>query len=358
MKRIWPWLVILVLALPTFSLMVRTGIFTMHDPHIFRIKEFADCIADGNFPCRWAADSGKGYGEPLFNFYAQFPYWLTEIVHFTGLSLLDSAKVIYSLSLVLSGLTMFLLARKYWGITGGLVSAVLYLYAPYRAVDVWVRGALPEALAYILYPLLIYFLDAFFDKRQNKYLLGFALILALLVTTHNLSFAMFAPFLGLYWLFKCLKSRSFGSFWGLLSAGIMAFALSAYYLLPVIVENHLVTLSSTVTGYYDFHIHFTTLNELFISRFWGYGASLWMKKFLSVSIGQLHWILPLLLVIISVFRRKVRSEFVIFCLLGVGALFMTHGKSSLIWNLVPVMKYIQFPWRFLSVALLDRKSVV
>jgi len=309
------------------------------------------CVRDGIFPCRWSADSGKGYGEPLFNYYAQFPYWLAELVHISGLSLLDSAKVVYGLSLILSGLTMFLLARRYWGTAGGMVSAVLYLYAPYRAVDVWVRGALPEALAFIYYPLIIYFLDLYADKRRVKYILGFAIALALLVTTHNLSFVMFVPFLGVYWLVKSVRLKSFGSFWGLVAGGLLAFALSAYYLLPVIAESGLVSLSATTQGYYDFHIHFTTLNELFISRFWGYGASLWARKFLSVSIGQLHWILPLFLIVFGVLKRKINQSFLVFCLLGLGALFLTHGKSSFIWNLVPFMKYIQFPWRYLSIAL-------
>lgn len=354
MKKIWPWLLVLILALPTFSLMVRSGIFTIHDPHLFRIKEFASCAQDGIFPCRWAADSGKGYGEPLFIFYAQFPYWITQSFHFIGFSLLDSAKIVYSLSLVLSGLTMFLLAERYWGTKGGLISSVLYIYAPYRAVDVWVRGALPEALAYVYYPLLIYFLDLYLEKRQYIHILGLGLTLALLITTHNLSFVMFAPFMGGWWLFRCLKLRSFSSIRGLFGAGFIALALSAYYLLPVIAESHLVTLSATVQGYYDFHIHFTTLKELFISRYWGYGASLWARKFLSVSIGQVHWILPVILLPFAVIKfirhEPLATSYLLLLLLGFGALFLTHGKSSFIWNLVPFMKYIQFPWRFLSVA--------
>ncbi len=343
--------VLVVLALPTFSLMVRSGIFTMHDPHLFRMKEFDQCIKDRVFPCRWAADSGKGYGEPLFNYYAQFPYWLTELVHFTGLSLLDSAKIVYGLSLLLSGFTMFLLARKYWGNKGGLVSAVFYLYAPYRSVDVWVRGALPEALSFVLYPLLIYFLDLYLEKHSSRYLLLLAMSLALLITTHNLSVFMFLPFLGLYWLIGAVHRHDFSGVPGLVLVGIIALGLSAYYLLPVLAENKFIDLGSTVSGYYDFHIHFATLNELFISRFWGYGASLWAKKFLSISIGQLHWILPLVIICLGFILKKHNFSFLTFCLLGVAALFLTHGKSSVIWNLVPLMKYIQFPWRFLGPAL-------
>jgi hypothetical protein len=346
-------LVILVLAIPAFSLMLRFGIYTMHDPHIFRIIEFHNCISAGTFPCRWAADSGKGYGEPLFNFYNQLPYWLSEILIFSGFSVLDSAKTLFILSLVLSGFAMFAFAKKYWGPAGGLVTAVFYIYAPYRAVDVWVRGALPEALSFIFYPLIFLTLDNYLDTRKSLWLAGLVLSLSALITTHNLSFFMFAPFLLLYYGFRSLLQHSFLSPKSILFVGLLTLGLSAYYLLPVIFESRLVTLSSTVRDYYDYHIHFTTLHELFISRFWGYGASLWARKYLSVSAGQLHWIIPALLSLLIILKRRLDSRsaaFIFFTGCGLLALFLTHGKSSFIWNFIPFMKYVQFPWRYLSMA--------
>jgi len=52
-------------------------------------------------------------------------------------------------------------------------------------------------------------------------------------------------------------------------------------------------------------------------------------------------------------KRKINKDnlnFIIFVLIGVVCLFMTHNKSTIIWNTLPFMKYIQFPWRFLGVA--------
>lgn len=352
MTRRWVWLVLILLIVPAFSLMVRPGIFTIHDPHLFRLYEFNQCIQDGVFPCRWSANSAKGFGVPLFNFYTQAPYLFTQLFIFVGFSILNSAKIVYALSLVLSGLTMFLYARRIWGQLGGLLSAVFYVYAPYRAVDVWVRGALPEALAFVLYPLILYFLDSYLATRKLVHVGMFSFCLALLINTHNLSFLMFGPFLFVYWLFKSLQSREFKNLTGLIPGIIYALALSAFYLLPVITENHLVTLGDTIKDYYNYKVHFTTLNELFISRYWGYGASLWAQKFLSVSIGQLHWMLPLSLFLGWLVAKTRNRNFILFFVLGIFALFLTHGKSSIIWNHVSPMKYIQFPWRFLSIAVL------
>jgi len=155
MKKV---LLLILLILPSFSLMLRPGVWTMHDFHLFRQYEFNLCADEGSFPCRWAPDSSLGYGQPLFNFYSQFPYWLGQVFIILGFQIIDSVKILFFLSLFLSASSMYLLSSRFWGRLGGLVSALFYVYAPYRAVDVWVRGALPEALAFIFFPLILYFI--------------------------------------------------------------------------------------------------------------------------------------------------------------------------------------------------------
>lgn len=237
---------------------------------------------------------------------------------------------------------MYLFGKHHWGSWGGLVSALLYTYAPYRSTDVWVRAALPESLAFVFFPLILLALDKFLETKNSKYLIAFSLCLAGLITTHNLSVIMFLPFLAIYWVFQ----HKFWSFFKLMLAGIVSVILSSYYIFPVIFESHLVDLARTTQGYYDYHIHFATLKELFISRYWGYGASLWAKKFLSISLGQIQWAVALLAVIVT--RNKKAVGFVF---LGLLALFMAHGKSAFIWNLLPFLKFIQFPWRYVGVGI-------
>lgn len=341
-----------ILFIPTFSLMLRPGIYTMHDFHVFRQFEFNKCVESFTFPCRWAPDSEMGYGEPLFNFYTQLPYWIGEIFHLSGFSIIASVKITFILSLVASGISMYLLARTFWGDLGGTVSAILYVYAPYRSVDVWVRGALPEALAFVFYPLVLLGLHRYCKSGKYSYLLLFTLSLAALITTHNLSLIMFMPLLGAYWIYYSVSKKTLRHFRGLILSTLLALGLSAYYLLPVALESKYIDLNRAVQGYYDFHIHFATLRELFITRFWGYGGSLWMKKFLSVSIGQVQWIVPLISIILLIKRRPASTfSFLAFSSLGLLALFFTHGKSAPVWNFLPFMKYIQFPWRYLTSAI-------
>jgi len=107
-------------------------------------------------------------------------------------------------------------------------------------------------------------------------------------------------------------------------------------------------------GYFQYIIHFATLNQLFISRFWGFGASLWGPvDDMAFSIGLIQWLLPLI-AIIFLFFKKSKKYFglsILFFLIFLFYVFLTHNKSTFIWQLFPFMAFYQFPWRFLSIAI-------
>mgnify|MGYP001563721958 CR=1 FL=1 len=341
--------IILLLIIPAFSLMLRPGIYTMHDFHVFRQQQFDKCIEQKSFPCRWAPDAGMGYGEPLFNFYGQTPYWIGSLFRLFNFQIIDSVKANLILTLILSAIGMFFLARKYWGNLGGLISAVFYVYAPYRAIDIWVRGALNEAYAFVLFPLIFLFLDNYLDRRFKSDLFWLIVFSTALLVTHNLSMLIIAPFLAVWTLKKILPSLP-----GLITAGLIIFLLSSFYLLPVLFESHLVTLNRTTADYYSYQLHWTTLKQLFVSRFWGYGGSTWgPNDTMSFSVGHLQWIIPIITLLIFIFkhpRSEALKKALAFTGLGFLAVFLTHGKSEIIWKLIPPMSYLQFPWRFLTVS--------
>src|SRR5258708_3218762 len=303
-------ILIIFLSIPTFFLMLRFGIFSMQDFHIFRLIEFDKCLQHLQIPCRWAQDSGAGYGEPIFNFYGQFPYWVGEIFHLISFSKIDSIKILFILSFVLSAIGMFFLSRKIWkNDLSALISSVIYLYAPYRAVDVWVRGALPEAISFVFFPLIILVMENYLEKRKRKNLLIFSLLFGLLVINHNLSIVLFAPFLIVWIVFRFLQIREIRPFVELALAGIFSGLLSAFYILPVIFESKFIDINSTTLGVYDWRANFVTVYQLFVSRFWGYGGSTWESgDGLSLSVGQMQWILPMIAGGIIVLKRRTKEN--------------------------------------------------
>ncbi len=349
------------LLIPTFFRMLRPGLYSMQDFPYFRVVEYAKCLHDFQIPCRWAPDAATGYGEPIFSFYSHVPFFLSAILTQIGFSYQIALKSIFAFSLIGSAISMFFLAKRVWkNEWAALVCALLYVYAPYRAVNVWVRGAFPEAFAFVLIPLIFLTFELFLEKKSRIHLSTFAICLALLVLTHNLSVILYAPLICSWIILRIIQTKSVKFLPHIFLSSLLAAGLSAFYILPTLFESKFVTIAETTRGYFNFRAHFVTLPQIFISRFWGYGGSTWgSEDGLSLSIGHVQWILAVCilgLVSFILIRRKKTNEAssisVYLVVAGFLYLLLTHNKSAFLWEAFDsVSSFIQFPWRFLGPAL-------
>ncbi len=361
-KNIILLICLFVLSFVTFYRLLRPGYFSMMDEmHIFRLDQFDKCLKDDQFPCRFIQDGGMGYGYPLFNYYSPLAYGLAEIFHLVGFSLINSLKITFILSHLIGVFGMYFFASLFWGNLGGFISAIVFLLAPYQATDSFVRGAISESLAINIIPWIFYFLTKYINVNKYKFLLIFSL--SSLLLTHNLTSLAISPVLLFYSFFLLFKNKSF-NFKSIIKLSVIVLAsigISSFFLLPAIFEKNLVTVETMTQGYFNYIIHFATLNQLFISRFWGYGASLWGPvDDMAFSVGLIQWLLPLITIIFLLFKRKYKDQLpliVLFFLVFLFSLFLTHNKSTFIWQLLPFMPYFQFPWRFLSIAIFSASFV-
>src|SRR3989344_260848 len=191
MKWWLPVLLLLFLSLPAIWPIATPGYFPMHDDtQVVRVDQMFQALRLGQFPVRFVPDLGYGYGYPIFNFYNPLPYYFGSGFMFLGLDALIATKIMFIFPILLSGLTMYLLTRRYFSHLAALTAGLFYVYAPYHAVQVYIRGAVAEYWAYALLPLCLY---AFLSRRR----LLATISLALLILSHNLTAFMFIPFLGI-----------------------------------------------------------------------------------------------------------------------------------------------------------------
>ncbi len=351
-----PLVLALIVAIPTFVSLLRPGYFPMHDDiSAMRLYELDKCVKDGQIPCRWVPDMGFGYGYPQFNYYAPLPYYIMEAFHLTGLGFLDSVKAGFIISFVLSAVGMYLLGKSLWGRAGGFISAVFYLYLPYRAVDAFVRGAVGELFAMALLPYVFWAARGVLMQRKRA-ILWFSLSLAALLMSHNITSVIFIPFLAA-WVVFVIYSQRLSSLpdykkriFNLGLGGIWGFGLSAFFVLPAFFEKGLVHIETLTGGYFDYLAHFVSLGQLLFSSYWGYGVSEagpWDEVMLGV--GILHWSVAILAVLVAVIlkaRQKIPT-ILFWITAGFASLFMIHSRSSAIWRALPFASFVQFPWRFL-----------
>ncbi len=361
------WLVlVLLLSAFSFSRLLRPGYFPMHDDmQPIRLLQMDKCFADGQFPCRWVPDLGFGYGYPLYIYYSPLAYYSMEIFRFLGFSILGAIKIEFILTFVFSGLTMFLFGKSLWGKWGGVLSAIFYVYAPFRASDVYARGAVGEFTALVFLPLVFWAIHEYVSKEKLKYLIYLSLSFAALAITHNITLLIFTPVAVFWGLFLLWQKKKWALLPKIALGGLLGVGIASFYLLPVIFEKRLAHVETMTMGYFNYLAHFASLRQLFLSTHWGYGSSeLGANDDLNLSIGIFHWLFALLTLVIAFFQRRSKEKkqllpiLCFFGLVGLGGAFMSHQRSVFLYNRIPALSYLQFPWRFLTIIIFSFSVLV
>ncbi|MFA6533478.1 MAG: 6-pyruvoyl-tetrahydropterin synthase-related protein [Patescibacteria group bacterium] len=362
MKFIWVLIpILIILGFISSHRLFRPGFFSMQDDiHVFRLQQYDKCFHDGQIPCRYIPDGGLGYGYPLFNYYSPLTYSIAEIFHLAGFSYINSIKSVFVLGFFIGTFGMFLFTRLFWGNLGGLISTIIFSFSPYRAVDSYVRGAIAEFFSLNLFPLVFWSIIRYLKTLKFRYFMLSVVFLTSLFLCHNLMTLAVSPVLILFigiTLFR-QKQLNFKYIIKFFSIFLISFCLASFFLLPALFEKNLVTIETMTQGYFNFVNHFTTLSQLFINHNdWGYGASLWgPKDDMSFQIGYIQWLLPLFIFLASLFIKFKKDQIsklyiYLFFILFIFYSFLTHNKSTFIWQALPFMDYFQFPWRFLSVVI-------
>ena len=193
-------------------------------------------------------------------------------------------------------------------------------------------------------------------KKSLKYVVLLSLSIGGLLITHNLMTMIFIP-VALIWCVSLLTvERQWRVLLKIIFSGLLGLGLAAFYTLPVVFERQYAHLETLLGGYFDFRQHFVNLERLFISNRWGYGSSgLGQDNDLTLSTGQIHWILGLLALTLSLILfkkyKRLATMTIILSLTELLVLFLIHQRSTFIWSTLPVLVWLQFPWRFLTVSI-------
>src|SRR3989344_3018075 len=206
--RFWPLVILLVLTtLITWPLFLP-GYFSHHDDlQVMRIFEMRKCLEDLQIPCRWVPDMGYGNGYPLFNYYNPLPYYIGGLLSFV-FGYIFSVKILFFIAAILGGISMYFLTKEIFDKEAALLSATLYQFAPYRALDLYVRGALAESFAISIAPFCLFFAIKVLKSNSSIFFLGLSLSIGALLTSHNIMTLFFIPLIFVFIFFWIILEKS------------------------------------------------------------------------------------------------------------------------------------------------------
>ena len=346
-NKIFLLLILVLCLIPVISLF-HPGLPITHDgqDHVARIANFYQNLVEGNLIPRWAANLNWGYGHPILEFLYPLPSYIASAFHFLSFSLVNSTKIVYALGMILSFLFMYLWLSKFSSKQAALFGAVLYTYAPYRFVDVYVRGDIGENLAFAFIPLVLYFTYQLFKKYNLKFLTLGSISLALLILAHNAISLMFVPLILAYGILLLYLSKNRKKFFIYFSSVIiLGFGLASFFWIPALLEGKY-TLRNIVTkgAYLTNFVNFSSL----IYGPWSYGGS----GVFSVQFGLFQWISILFSpFIIYKFKKNKEKLYlsIILLIFTIFSIFIMLPVSNFIWSNLLILQNFQFPWRFLAI---------
>jgi len=359
-------LVLVLIAITPLLAFFHQGLPQGHDAqdHVVRIANFYKALSEGVLVPRWAGNLNWGYGHPVLMFLYPFSSYCASFFHFLGFSFVDATKAVFVFAYIASILSMYLWVSAAWGKRAGVIGALLYGFAPYRFVDMYVRMAIGEHMAFVFPPLICYFLYKLainthrsLTKNQQStrnqelrtrnyfYSLGLSLSFALLILSHNALALMFLPIIGFYsiYLFFIEAKKSLYFMLYTLYSLFLGFGLSAFFWVPAFFEGKF-TLRNIVTAGEAVE-RFVPWTWFFYSP-WNYGGG----DIITKSLGFFQWIgvIASLIVVWKTKEKKVKILLSAFLFLLIISLFMMTSWSKPVWAAIIMLQNFQFPWRFLS----------
>jgi len=330
------------------------------------VHSFVASLKEGVLYPRWVGDANQGYGAPVFVFYPPLGYYLVALAYPLAGDVLGALRLVLVAVAFLSGLAFYLAVRDVSSRTGAAIAAALYVLLPYHAIDLYHRFAFAEYVAFMWFPLIFLAVRRLSTSRSWGAWSLLAFSYGGLLFTHLVTAFMALVVLAPYALVRVLRTRQPRSLWWMLSAGVVALVLSAIVLLPVLVERGDVHLEYQTEGPHGNWRRAFAYSNIPIPGFGPDPIGPWIASSVTTQLvlaagaflvlaARLGWLTS---------KRRVdipdASRLEGWMQLGLVAWtsFLQLPVSSFLWNTLPGLEAVQFPWRFGAFHLLSVATLI
>ena len=330
----------------------HSGYFPTHDGEwaVVRLSEMYRALTDGQFPVRYSTYLNYNYGYPLFNFAYPLPYYFgAPIASFIGF--VNTIKLIFAISIPLSAVGMYLATRKMWqSDNAGLVAGALYILAPYRMVDLYVRGSIGECVSFAIAPFLLFVGLLLLERKNNYFLISlFALLLGALITTHNIMGLYFTPIIAILLVGSAVTNNK--KRWGSLTVSFfLGIGLSTFFIVPALAEKGSILLAQIPIA--NRSLNWVYPKQLLLLK-GGYGVPPNKDSFtVQIGLGQVLIMIGFFTLLLTkiFWHEKIKNNVLVITLgvLWLITLLMMFQPTNFIWENFPLLKEINYPWTLLG----------
>lgn len=349
-----------------FLPMLRPGIPNTADGllHLYRSALWRWAWDEGVIWPQWHTLLYYGYGYPVFKFAPPIVYVIVSILA----ELLPNFIVAFKLFILLVcanyGISMYMWAREYLSRTGAFLAATAYLFATYRFRELFVQGNYPQFFAWSLFPWIMFSFMRLVWYDKHRYMVYASISYSILALTHNISLMLFTPFLVLYVFWIASVKRKWRTLFSGIISIILGFGIASGFWIPAMIESRMTMVHVLTRGFFDVANHFITLKEVFkpspildyraanppipfnmgrthiLLTILGFasGACIWGKHILSCP--KMNGCNRKSIILVPISDIRLFSAFSM-----IAGVFMMLPPSLQVWDLVPFIRFAEFPTR-------------
>ena len=352
------WLAAFGVSLATALLIVspffRLGTASGHDIafHASSWLDVAGQWKEGILFPRWCEWANNGFGEPRFLFYPPLSWMMGAALGFVApWNAVPGTFIV--LAQTLAGIAMFALARRFFSTRVALFAAACYAANPYALLVVYVRSDFAEELACSLLPLLLLAALQLCGVMENRWRSAprvtaiFALLFAGLWLSNAPAGVLVSYSMALLFAWAAIARKSFTPLWRGANGLMLGLGLTGFYLLPAAYEERWVNIGQALASGLQ-----PAQNFLY-------------TKIADPEHNQFNWIASSMAVLliamagaaaIVAYRNAPREEFAAekrlwqaLLLLSAAAVILMLRSSWILWEFLPNLRFVQFPWRWMGI---------
>ncbi len=298
---------------------------------------------------RIATDLNFGYGAPLFEYYSPLAAMGALLLRLTtGIGFVTASKAMSTVTMIVAGWGAYLFARLLLqNRVAAAVAALVYIFAPYLLLTLYERGAAAELLGLALLPWTLWAYHRLLWQSSGTAVLLAAASTAAIMLAHNIT-ALFVIPLTLIWVWlHAWHRRQWSWLWQAVAATMLGLGLSAFYWLPAMGEIGYVEFRQSVLDeYLSVNRHLKPVGELIqrhaLFDYWGDDRFQFaFSTFVLGLLGSIGVIFQ---------RRALRFSLSLLVVAWLAVQLFQLQITLPFWSKVPLIEFIQFPWRLYGVA--------